>query len=522
MTTNQLRLPALRGGLPRLPDGAAALAIGIPAAAALGAAAALHPDWWRYLLATALAVNGIVVAMKWPRAATVATLLWLPFLALVRRLLIAEAGWTSQDPLLLVGPLVALFLCYRLFVVEKRELARDRVSKLVLALLVIALFGAFNPFGEGGLLGGLGGLIFLGVPLLWFFIGRELGTRDTVRWVMYAVIGMSLAIGAYGLYQTEFASHLPQWDADWFQITGFDGAKAGVDAAGIITYRPWGTFSSPGEYANYLGTALAFAIALLYHRRPVAAIAIPALAIALFQSGGRSSMAYALFTAVVLTALRTRNRVLALVVVVLGVGVIYGAALTFGPSLDRIAGVSGSTTAKRQTGGLLNPLDPKKSTFLLHLDSLGNGVADGFRNPVGSGTGSTNLGARLTGGSDRETDVDIADAFVSWGFVGGLIFVAIIVLSFKEVFSRYLRRPPDPLLLGVVGALIVNLGQWLQGGHYAAAPLTFFMLGFAMRPSERSQDEPEQARGSSRIRWGPWGRSARSNSLPKATLGDAS
>lgn len=522
MTTDQLRLPALRGGLPRLPNGTAALVIGVPAAAALGVAAALHPEWWRYLLAIALTVNGIVVAMKWPRAATVATLLWLPFLALVRRLLIADSGWSAQDPLLLVGPIVVLFLCYRVFIVEKRQLADDRLSKLVLALLVIALLGAFNPIGEGGLLGGLGGLLFLGVPLLWFLIGRELGTRDTVRRVMYAVIGLSLVIGAYGLYQTKWGPHLPQWDADWYQITGFDGAKAGVNEAGVVQYRPWGTFSSPGEYANYLGTALAFAIAFLYHRRPAAAIVIPPLAVALFVAGGRSTMALALLTAVVLTALRTRNRVLALLVVVLGVGLMYGAALTLGPRLDRTAGLSGSATVKRQTGGLLNPLDPKQSTFLGHLDNFTGGVADGFRNPVGTGTGSTNLGARLSGGATRETDLDLADAFVSWGFVGGLLFLAIVVLAFKEVFSRYLRRPPDPLLLGVAGALIVNLGQWLQGGHYAAAPLTFFMLGFAMRPLERSQDEPEQTRGSSRIRWGPWGRSARSNSLPKATLGDAS
>ncbi len=496
MTTEQLRLPALRSGLPRIPGDTAALAAGIPVAVAMGVAAAIHPDWWRYLLAIALAANGIAAATKWPRAAAVATLLWLPMLALVRRLLIAESGWLSEDPLLLVGPVVALFLCYRLFVVEKRALAPDRLSKLVLALLVIALFGAFNPVGVGGLLGGLGGLLFLGVPLLWFFIGRELGNDATVRWVMYAVIGLALAIGAYGLYQTEWASHLPQWDADWFQITGFDGAKAGVDEAGKVTYRPWGTFSSPGEYANYLGTALAFAIAFFYHRRFAVAIAIPALAIALFQSGGRSSMSYALLTAVILTALRTRNRLVALVVVLVGAGVIYGAALTFGPSLDRIAGVSGSNTAKRQTGGLLNPLDPKKSTFLLHLDSLGQGVEDGFRNPVGSGTGSTTIGARLSGAQDRETDVDIADAFVSWGFVGGLLFLAIVVLSLKEVFSRYLRNPPDPLILGAVGVLIVNLGQWLQGGHYAASALTLFMLGFATRPSRRSVPVPEQPRGS--------------------------
>lgn len=492
MTTGDLRIAAL--ALPRslrLPSGSAVVVVGIPAAVALGVAAALHPDWWRALLAAAVVVNLIVVSMKWPGAGAVATLLWLPLLAFIRRLLISEAGWTANDPLLLVGPLVALFLCYRIFVVERRKLATDRLSRLVLALLVIAFLGVFNPFGTGGILGGLAGLIFLGVPLLWFFIGREIGSRQTITRLVYAVVVMSLAIGCYGLYQTKFGS-FPQWDIDWYNITGYNGVKAGSTGAGSVQLRPWGTFASTSEYSAYLGFAFIFALTMLYHRRPVLAVTMPVLALAVFLAGGRSVMALLLLTCVVLTALRVRNRVLAIVIVVLGIGATFGVAAALGPSLDRSANLSGSATEQRQVGGLLSPLDPKQSSLLGHTSNLTSAVQTGFSNPVGLGTGASNIGANVGGGKGLETDIDIGDVLVSFGFIAGLGFLAIIVLSFKTVFGRYLRGKPDPLVFAVAGIMVLNLGQWLQGGHYAASPLMWFLLGWAVRPIATGGEEEER------------------------------
>jgi hypothetical protein len=478
----------------RLPDGAGsvvvALALGLP----FGAVAVAHPEWWRGLLAAAVTIDLVLLGMRWPRAAVVGTLLWLPFVALIRRLLIDETGWVQNDPLLLVGPIVALFLCYRTFVVEGRSVAPDRLSKLVLLLLVIAFFGAFNPFGKGGLLGGLGGLIYLGVPLLWFFIGREIADRRTVTRVMYAVVVISVGIAAYGLYQTELGG-MPQWDLDWFHITGFPGATAGTTNDGSIQFRPWGTFSSSSEYSGYLAMGLVFALAMLFHRRPALAIAIPLLALAVFLAGGRGVMSLTMLTGVVLTALRTRNRLIALMVVVLGIGAIYGAALTVGPRLDRAAGLSGDAKVNRQVGGLLSPLDPNESTFLLHWDAMLEGVEKGVRNPVGLGTGASNVGSRVSGGEGEfRTDNDVGDVFVALGAVGGIVFIAIIVMSFRTVFGRYLRRRPDPLIFAVAGILVVNFGQWLQGGHYAASALMWFLLGWAVKPTRQTLEREARSR----------------------------
>jgi ABC-type amino acid transport system permease subunit len=507
MTSHQLRLPSPRLGAPlRVPDGVGTLLVGAAAAAALGALAVLHPDWWRELLTIVLVVNGIVIAAAWPRAAAVLVLLFLPFLALIRRLLIAETGWTQQDPLLLVAPLVVLFLLYRLFVVDKRPLAPDRLSKMVLVLLVLAFFGVFNPFGAGGVTGGLGGLVYVAVPLMWFFVGRELGDRQTLTRLMYAVVAVAVAIAAYGLYQTEFGSP-PSWDIDWVQATDANVYATSEDAVGEAEYRPFATFSSNTEYSGYLGIAFVFAMAMLYHRRPVLALAAPMLGVAIFLAGGRSVMALLLFTAVVLTALRSRNRAAALIVVVLGIGLMYGAAFAFGPRLDRAAGLSGDPKVERQVGGLLHPLDPNRSTFLGHWENLWDGVKEGITNPIGKGTGATNLGGLVGNGGGQETDIDIADAFVNFG-LGGFLFVAIIVVAFRTVFSRYLRgRRADPLVFATAGVLVITFGQWLQGGHYAASALTWFVLGWAVR----------HTRGSSR---GRTGIRTRSTTSPEAGRAD--
>jgi len=476
----------MRLGRPlRLPHGTLGWLVGIPVAALLGGAAVLHPEWWRGLFAAALVINLIVVAMKWPRAAAVAVLLWLPFLALIRRLLISESGWTQDDPLLLVGPLVALFLCYRLFVAEKRVLAPDRLSKLVLLLLIVAFFEVFHPYGVGGVLGGLAGLIYLGVPLLWFFIGRELGNRRMVRQLMYAVVVIALVVAAYGLYQTEFGS-LPQWDVDWYYITGNAAASIGTTEAGGVIYRPWSTFSSNAEYGGYLAFALVFVVAMLYHRRPLLIVAAPPLLLAIVLAGGRSVMALTLFTVVVLTALRTRSKVLALIAVIVGIGAMYGAAFAFGDAIDSAANRSGNAAAERQAGGLLAPLDPDESTFLGHWSNTVNAVKTGFTSPLGNGTGAANIGSRVSGDqNDVETDIDIGDTFVSLGLLGGLVFLAVLVLSFRGVFRRYVRAKPDPLMFAVAGIMVVNFGQWLQGGHYAASGLMWFLLGWAMKPVVR-------------------------------------
>lgn len=488
------RLTRARAVAPRfsLPEG-----VGWPIAAvtviAAGVAAYVAvdvPTAYRVALTAVLTTNFVVMGMKWPGAAAVGTLVFLPFLGLLRRLLIADAGWSETDPLLLVGPLVAVFLCMRLYLLDRRSFPQDTLGKLVLALLIIAGLEAFNPFGGAGPVAGLGGLIFLGVPLLWFFLGRELATERVVRFLGRALIVVALVVAAYGYWQTEVRpiGVLPPWDQDWYDIAGYD-ALGVSEVKGEI--RAFGTFASNGEYATFLSVGLIFSFAMVMYRRFLPLLVIPPVTVAMFYAGGRAVMALTLMAVVVLLGVRTRNTVATVLIVVVGFAATYGLAATVGPRLDKAASLSGGVS-KRNVNGLLNPLDPSQSTFLGRWEIMGGGIVNGFKNPLGGGTAATNQagGGKLSKEGNLETDNDISDVFVSFGPLGGIIYLAIVILAFRRTFSNYVRRP-SWTRFAVAGLLIVMFGAWLQGGYYALAPLLWFMMGWATRPEEEPAPEPE-------------------------------
>jgi hypothetical protein len=462
-------------GLPSVAALAGGLALAAAAALA-GWATIEFPELRRTLLAAALVGNLLVVGIRWPRAAAVLTLLFLPFLALARRLLIFDSAWTSNDPLILVGPAVAAFLLVHVLAGPHPRLRGDLLVKLVTALLAVVILQVFNPVSDNGIAANVTALIFLAVPLVWFLVGRELGDRRTVAAVTGASVVVALVAGVYGLWQTEVGS-LPSWDFKWLQVTGYAALFVGDRGDNVI--RPWSTFSSNTEYGAYVGAALAIAGAFFLHGRIVFALAAPFLAIATFFAGGRSSMVLALLALVLLSAVRMRTIVLGAVVCIVGVAGTLLVAQAFGPRIDRAAGLYGDAIVERNVGGILNPLDEDTSTALSHWASLGNGVAEGFRNPAGHGTAAATIaGEQREGGKGIETDNDLADAFVSLGLVGGLLFAAIVLLTLWRALSGYVATG-DVLVLAILGVLTVNLGNWLNGGHYALASLLWFLAGYA-------------------------------------------
>ena len=128
-----------------------------------------------------------MVAVRWPRVAVYLALIFLPFLALTGRLLIEETPWTSYDPLLLVCPVAALLLLCRWSVGAPRPVANDTLSTLVLALLVVVVLETVNPYDPSPV-AGLTGMLFVGVPVIWFFVGREIADRALVSALIYSVI----------------------------------------------------------------------------------------------------------------------------------------------------------------------------------------------------------------------------------------------------------------------------------------------------------------------------------------------
>jgi hypothetical protein len=343
----------------------------------------------------------------------------------------------------------------------------------------LTVIQSINPL-QGSLTAGLGGFMFLGVPLLWFFIGRQLADRTLVIQLIYCVVGLAVIIGAYGLWQTEVG--LPSWDSAWVHVNGY----VALDVYGVT--RAFGTFSSSAEYALFIGVALAMSVAMLLHRRGVFVLAIPILATSVFLASGRGVLVLTLLAALVVAGLRTRNMRLTLAIVIVGFLVGTLAVKSYAPPASQNPYRSDDPLASHQLGGLANPLSPEHSSLPGHVDIALRGLRQGISHPFGQGTAVTNIaGSRFgVGSSTKGTELDVSNAFVSLGFLGGLLFIALVIVVFQRAVTSYFVRP-DPAVLAIIGLLIVSTGAWLNGGHYAVAPLTWFLIGWATTQSAPSR-----------------------------------
>jgi hypothetical protein len=442
------------------------------------------PLLYRPLFAITLATVLLLIGMRWPRAALALTLtLFLPTLALTRRLLIPAAGWTSYDPLVLVAPAVVFTVLLRLLVAEHRRPLQDTLTRLVLFLLALGTIQLANPLGAG-LVANLAGYVFFAGPLLWFLAGQQVADVAFVRSVLLLAVANGALVSIYGLWQTEIG--LPRWDAVWVDLAGYEA----LDVGGVT--RAFGSFASSAEYATYLGSSLAVATVFAIHRHTYLLVLAPVIAFALLLASARGALVLTALAVIVGLALNARTVTRAIALVVVGIVLASAAGTAIEGPLDQVARRSGNALVQHQLGGLANPLDPGQSTLMLHLELFALGVERGVANPLGYGVGVTGPAEGLVGHSRPGfgSEVDISNAFVSLGVLGGLTYTGIVALVLTRLAWLGIRAR-NPEYLAAMAVLVVNLGQWANGGHYALAPLCWFLIGWTTREWVLSQGAPK-------------------------------
>jgi hypothetical protein len=432
------------------------------------------PHLREFLALVVVILLGVIAANR-PRHAVVAVFALLPFLALGRRLLIPFGGWRSHDPLLLVAPAVAIIVLAELGWSKRRS----RLSTLVAAFLLIAVAEAANPSGSPK--AGVVGLFFVVGPLLWFFVGRELADGRLVANILTVVVAAAVTISLYGLSQSE--GHFTSWDNSWIAHVGYAALSLGAHSI-----RAFGTFSSAAEYGAYLAAALLVCIAAAMHGRMYALAATPLLGVALFLEGSRGVVVLTVAATIALVGLRTRRVGAAAVTI----AIIVGALVLAWPKINSFAQSqsqqSGNVVVQHQVGGLTHPLNSRQSTLVAHWDLFLNGMKGVVTHPFGLGTGSTNLAGAQYGGAQQQTEVDVSNMFIGLGIIGGVLFVLIVLTTLRHAFAVY-RTRSDVVGLAVLGILLVSIGQWLNGGFYALAPLIWLLAGWVEREWSAAQPQ---------------------------------
>lgn len=466
-------IAAMRPRWVRTPSlGALVLAVTLAGFLFLVETAVQDPSRLRLAVAVVAVVLLVGLATRSPVASLLTLMVWLVALGMTRRLVSELAPITKTDTLLLVSPLLLVLLAAT---AVRRGAFRSRttLTKGVLVLSLLSLLGAVNPL-QASIVGGIGGLLFVLVPMLAFWIGRVYVDDRTLAVLLRLIAGLGVGVAVYGLIQV--SSGFPAWDRHWID----DVSYAALNVNGVI--RPFGTFSSAAEYGTFLG--LAIVIWLAIGRRPyllpvtIGALGLLVPALVLESSRG---VVVALIATLGLLVGAYRGLPIALSA---GVGVLLLVALVFGlrhygPATAATG--AGSTLVSHQVQGLSDPLNPQTSTAGIHTAMIKNGLVDAFTHPAGQGLGTVTIAGAKFGGLTQGTEADPSNVAVALGLPGLIAYLVVFVTGMLRVYG-IARRRRDGLALAALGVVTLTALQWLNGGQYAVAVLPWLVLGWADRP----------------------------------------
>lgn len=403
-----------------------------------------------------------------PRAAVVSLLAWLAVLALVRRVLDGAGIGGGSSPLLLVSPIAVVLL---VVVAGRRGAFRARtpLANRALLLTLFVLLSALNPL-QGGLSVGFAGLLFVVVPMLWFWLGRAIVDDRVLAGLVRLIAVLAVPAALYGLFQVYRG--FPWWDARWIATKGYVALRVG-DAL-----RQFSSFASTTEYVGFL--AVGALVWVLRLRRPrlllPAGLALGVISWALVLASARAILvALPVALGLVFCARRGLSLGKSMVFALLGLLALGGAVTTL--QSGSLGGSRTSALLNRQVQGLADPFNANTSTLPGHIKQLQAGVTRAFTNPIGQGVGSVTIAAEKFGGNTLGTESDPSNVAVAAGFPGLVLYCMVVVSGFLLAF-RTAREERDVLSLVALGILVVTSFQWLNGGSYSVAPLPWLVLGW--------------------------------------------
>lgn len=445
---------------------------------ALVAVAAAEPTLARAAVGLLGLAIFVVVAISSRPLAVALIFVWLPMLGFVRRLLIPFAGWSTNDPLLLVGPAAAVIILVASR--DEKPPVPTLVSTAGALLLGWSAIQVFNP-NEPDLNIAFQSTLFYVGPLLWLFVGRRLGRAEHER-VLDVLFWVGVPVVAHGLNQSFFG--LLNFELTW---VGVSEQSTAIFLEGF-RIRPFSTLVSPQEYGFFVSFVMVLVwTRILYRRGPAlwlwAYLAVGTLA--LFLQGTRTVFLLFMIAVLVVTVARFRS-MLALVSAMglAGLLVLWAAStsaaddpVTTDAEGEAVGGASASAAFEHQLTGLL---DPSSTTAPEHIRRIQEGFRTGIENPFGTGASfGTIAGERL---AQREgerfvtAENDFGNVLGGLGIPGGL-GLGILIVGGLLGARRLHRARPGPLHLAWLGILVASLTQWLSAGLYATSSLVFLILG---------------------------------------------
>lgn len=156
---------------------------------------------------------------------TLAILLYLPFMGIIRRYIYSFNAYVSFDPILIISSIMTLFMFGYIFIFYGEEIMKKTKDNMLLRyvtfLLILFLLEAMNPF-QGGLGMGFSGVMYIVVPLLWFYFGFFIPTQR-MESIFYMIIIVGVITALYGLRQIYYG--LLPFEEYWVKYGGYTAIK---------------------------------------------------------------------------------------------------------------------------------------------------------------------------------------------------------------------------------------------------------------------------------------------------------
>lgn len=435
------------------------------------------------IIAATILSTMVIIAISKPKLAILIMIAFLIVLGDLRRIVGYYIGAANYDPLLLIAPLFVMIL---LFIPNKDfPFKQTKISKLVIALMIVMALQIFNPI-QGGIKIGLAGALFTIIPLCWFWIGNKYGDLELLKNLSNnVIIPLAIAAGLLGFYQIFYG--FTAFEQNWIDIVEFDALHVGS------VMRPFSFFTSPQEYATFLTIGLTATI-LSYKRNPVFfGAASSLLLVGLFLTSVRGSIVMLLLALVSAIAI-SRAKSIAVFIPRFVFSLIL-ALLISQPVLTALNKLEPppmiADLYTRQITGLSKPLDQESSTLIAHLYIVTDGLVTALSYPLGMGLGKSGNTGKFDGEAiNLENDLSI---FITTGIIGGLLYLLIAYLVIINSMICWQSSRKEEIFLFTI-ILIATLLSWF-GGLYSISAIIWLAIGIINRYDSKNENHDIDAIG---------------------------
>ena len=395
--------------------------------------------------------------------------LWLWMLSpFIRRVVDAQNGWNSQNPILL-APLLVCALCAVDVVRYASRLQRVAALPFVLAITSLCAGVAVGLFLSPPALVLYASLTWIAPVLLGLYVGIHPEHHDRIHLAVVQSLSIGLIVlGIYGVAQ--FISPAV-WDRLWMVNSRMDSIGTPLP----FRVRVFSTMNAPGPLAQFLSASML----LLFAQRSAKKLLPLVAGLAIFLLSLARSAWLGFFFGFVLLMVLAPRRIRHAALIFMGIVSMAFVAANSTPLPVALDSMRQTITTRLTTVGDLAMDDSFRARRYLIPALLGE-IAE---RPLGSGLGATLVGGAHGSASSRLADQGlyldngILEIFLVLGWFGGALFLLSTIVGVAMSLRVVLARREG---YGYLAAAVALITQIVGGTIFAGIGGVMFWTSVGM------------------------------------------